>query len=143
MRQIRFCAGHRLVGHEGRCQNLHGHNYLVELYVTGDVQDAVGRVMDFSVLKSRFKGWLDEHWDHAFLLWDTDHVALRAIRSVQPHRVFELPYNPTAENMARYLLEEVGPGLLADTTARLERVVVWETDESYAEASLTSAPVCG
>jgi 6-pyruvoyltetrahydropterin/6-carboxytetrahydropterin synthase len=136
MRRIKFCAGHRLVGHEGKCRNLHGHNYVAEFYVTGDAQDAVGRVIDFSLLKERFKGWIDDHWDHAFVLWDQDHQALQAIRTVDPHRVFELPTNPTAENMAVYLLNVVSPQLLHDTPARVVRVVVWESDESFAEASL-------
>jgi 6-pyruvoyltetrahydropterin/6-carboxytetrahydropterin synthase len=47
-----------------------------------------------------------------------------------------MPYNPTAENMARYLMEEVCPGLLAHTGATATRVRIWETDESYAEAAL-------
>ena len=47
MRRFTFCAGHRLVGHEGKCQNLHGHNYTLEVYVTGREQDEVGRILDF------------------------------------------------------------------------------------------------
>ena len=133
MRRIKFCAGHRLVGHEGKCRNLHGHNYVAEFFVTADEQDPVGRVLDFSLMKRRFKGWIDEHWDHAFILWDQDESALRAVRSVDPYRVFELPYNPTSENLARYLCEQAGPQLLADTPARVSRVIIWESDESSAE----------
>lgn len=130
MRRIRFCAGHRLVGHDGKCIHFHGHNYVAEFHVTGQTQDAVGRIIDFGVLKQKFKGWIDEHWDHAFVLWDQDENGLTAIRMVEPCRVFELPYNPTSENMARYLLEVVCPQLLADTGTFAEKVVVWESDES-------------
>ena len=63
MRQVKFCAGHRLVGHEGKCANLHGHNYLAQFYVTGGEFDEVGRVVDFSVINRLFKGWIDENWD--------------------------------------------------------------------------------
>lgn len=135
MRRIKFCAGHRLVGHEGKCANLHGHNYVAEFYVTGEKQDQVGRVIDFKLLKDRCKGWIDDHWDHAFLLWKEDTEALQAIRQTRPHRIFELPYNPTAENMARYLLEVVCPDLLQQTGAQAEKVVIWESDESCAEVS--------
>ena len=50
-----------------------------------------------------------------------------------------MPYNPTAENMARYLLEEVSPELLADQSVRASRVVIWETEDSFAEASLSNS----
>ena len=136
MRRVTFCAGHRLVGHGGRCENLHGHNYVAEFHVTGQQQDEVGRILDFKLLKERCKGWLDQHWDHAFILWDQDTNALQAVRQCQPHRIYELPDNPTAENMARYLLEVVCPKLLEGTGATAYKVVIWETEESYAEVSL-------
>lgn len=47
-----------------------------------------------------------------------------------------MPYNPTAENMAKYLLEEVCPVILQGSGAQATRVRIWETDESYAEASV-------
>ena len=47
-----------------------------------------------------------------------------------------MPYNPTAENMARYLLEEVCPTILEGTGGKAVRVRIWETEESYAEAGL-------
>ena len=138
MRRIKFCAGHRLSGHGGKCEHFHGHNYVAEFIVTGREQDAVGRVIDFADLKNRCKGWLDEHWDHSFLVWREDHNAIAALKSVQPSRMFLMPYNPTAENMAKFLLEEVCPNLLAGTGAQATAVRIWETDEAYAEASLGS-----
>jgi 6-pyruvoyltetrahydropterin/6-carboxytetrahydropterin synthase len=136
MRRIRFCAGHRLRFHGGRCENFHGHNYVVDFYVTGDQQDEVGRVVDFSELKRRCKGWIDEHWDHAFLLWDQDQNGIDAIRMAEPHRLYLMPYNPTAENMAKYLLDHVCPQILEGTGARATKVVMWETEESFAEVTL-------
>lgn len=135
MRRIKFCAGHRLHGHGGKCENFHGHNYVAEFYVTGEEQDAVGRVLDFSDLKTKCKGWLDEHWDHSFLVYENDHNAIEALKLVQPTRMFLMPYNPTAENMAKYLLEEVCPKVLEGTGAVATRVRIWETDEAFAEAS--------
>lgn len=136
MRRIRFCAGHRLYRHEGKCQFFHGHNYAADFYVTGEFVDPVGRIVDFAELKQRFKGWLDEHWDHGFLLSEEDENGISAIKQVVPTKYFILPYNPTAENMARYLLEQVSPQLLAGTGLRTVRVVVWETDEACCEATL-------
>lgn len=134
MRRIQFCAGHRLHQHGGKCEHFHGHNYVADFFVTGAKQDSVGRVVDFAELKTRCKGWLDEHWDHSFLISDSDDNARNALKMVVPSRYFELPYNPTAENMAKYLLEEVCPNILDGTGGRAIRVRIWETDESYAEA---------
>ena len=90
--------------------------------------------MDFADLKARCKGWLDEHWDHSFLVSDQDENAIAALKMVQPFRLFVMPYNPTAENMAKYLLEEVCPKILLGTGSEASRVRIWETEESYAEA---------
>jgi len=132
MRRVKFCAGHRLHRHGGKCEYFHGHNYTAEFYVTGEQTDSVGRVIDFAILKQRFKGWIDEHWDHGFLLSEADENGIAAAQIVQPSKYYLLPYNPTAENMARYLLEEICPQLLEDTGVRATRVVIWETDEACA-----------
>ena len=136
MRRIRFCAGHRLLRHGGKCENFHGHNYVADFIVEGTHQDEVGRVLDFSELKKRVKGWLDEHWDHAFLISHEDENARQALEMVEPSRFFVLPYNPTAENMAKYLLDEMCPQVLEGTGASAVCVRIWETEDSYAEASL-------
>lgn len=136
MRRIKFCAGHRLFEHGGKCEHFHGHNYVADFFVTGDEVDSVGRVLDFAELKQRTKGWIDEHWDHSFLVYEEDQNAIDALEMVRPTRLFKMPYNPTAENMARYLLEEVCPSVLEGTGARATSVRIWETEESYAEASV-------
>lgn len=134
MRRIKFCAGHRLYRHESKCAFFHGHNYVADFYVTGDEMDAVGRVIDFGELKRAFKGWIDEHWDHGFLLCEEDDNGINAIKQVEPSKYYIMPYNPTAENMARYLLEEVSPKLLDPLGVSASKVVIWETEESFAEA---------
>lgn len=138
MRQVKFCAGHRLLNHEGKCANLHGHNYVVEFHITSNEIDALGRVVDFSVVNKLFKGWIDENWDHGFVLWDADENAIQAIKQVDPHRLYLIPYNPTAENMAMYLLKEVSPKLIAQIKGydlRMSKVVVWETEHAFAEVT--------
>jgi 6-pyruvoyltetrahydropterin/6-carboxytetrahydropterin synthase len=147
MRRIRFCAGHRLHRHGGKCEYFHGHNYIADFYVTGHQVDDVGRVIDFAELKKLFKGWLDENWDHGFVLNQSDENGLAAVKMVEPQRYYVLPYNPTSENMASYLLHEVCPKLLAGKGVTATKVVLWESDESFAEASLdganTSSGTCG
>lgn len=139
MRRIPFCAGHRLLGHEGKCANLHGHNYVAEIYVSGSEVDEVGRVVDFAIINQLFKGWIDENWDHGMIIANNDTQALNALAQVEPNKVFPLPYNPTAENVARYLLTEVGPKLLSTIKGyelKLTKVVIWETEKSSATVEL-------
>ena len=96
-------------------------------------------MIDFAELKRAFKGWIDEHWDHGFLLAADDSNAINAIKQVVPCKYYELPYNPTAENMARYLLNDVCPKVLeqfSDYQVRATKVLIWETEDSCAEASL-------
>lgn len=94
--------------------------------------DELGRVIDFGDLKRRFGTWIDEHWDHSMILWEGDSEALAAVKSVGEQKLFLLPKNPTAENMAGYLLEEVGPRVLDGTGIRLVEVTLWETENCYA-----------
>jgi 6-pyruvoyltetrahydropterin/6-carboxytetrahydropterin synthase len=141
MRRLKFCAGHRLFEYAGKCEHFHGHNYVVDLFITADQQDDVGRVFDFSHLKKRANDWLDKHWDHSFLVYDKDQNAIDALKLVKPSRMFLMPYNPTAENMAKYLLEVAAPEFMSGTGVQVDRVRMWETDESYAEASLRSSHV--
>ena len=138
MRRFHFCAGHRLVGHEGKCQNLHGHNYICEIYVTGKKQDEIGRVIDFKKLKNVVNDWIDENWDHTFVLWEKDENGLEAIRSSKPHRIYELDSNPTAENMALHMLHKICPKILKDTGATAYKVRLWESLETCAEVELDS-----
>ncbi|HMP80020.1 MAG TPA: 6-carboxytetrahydropterin synthase [Pirellulaceae bacterium] len=137
MRRVPFCAGHRLKDHEGKCAHLHGHNYVAEFYISSDQTDAQGRIVDFAIVNRLFKGWIDDHWDHGFLLWDQDREAIQALQAVDPCKLFLMPYSPTAENIARYLLMEAGPFLLNQVEGyqlRLDRVVIWENENSCAEA---------
>ena len=144
VRQLKFCAGHRLYRHESKCAFFHGHNYRVDVEVVGSgggtEVDSVGRIVDFSLIKKRMLGWLDDHWDHGFLIYEEDENALAAIKMVQPTKYFVMPCNPTAENMARYLLEVVAPNVLRDLGVVARKVIVWETDESCAVASLVGDP---
>ena len=136
MRRFTFCAGHRLVGHEGKCRNLHGHNYALEVYLTGAKQDSIGRILDFKLFKQRVHSWIDENWDHTFVLWEQDENGLAALRLSEPHRIYELDANPTAENMAIHFLHKICPKILEGTGATAYKVRLWESEETYAEVAI-------
>lgn len=130
-RKHEICCGHRVYGHEGACQNLHGHNYLFELTLAPkNVLDALGRVIDFSVIRTTLCQWLEDNWDHKMLLWRKDPM-IAVLQSypdyIDPTSIVRLPCNPTVENLAAYFIEDIAPGLLIDTDAKLVSVKLWET----------------
>ena len=144
-------AGHRVVGHEGKCRHLHGHNYRIHFECTAPDTDELGRVIDFGVIKSALCMWVEDKWDHKMLLWQNDQLAsafevvfdLNAglnekneLSGILEQSIISVPFNPTAENMAAYLLEEIGPAQLDGTGVTLSRVTIEETRKCSASASL-------
>ncbi len=123
-----FSMGHTLHEHQGKCANLHGHNYKLQVVVESDSLNQLQMVMDFSDLKEIVSGVIDDHYDHRFLIAEFDPRAetLKQIDST----VVVVPYNPTAEMVAQAIKTSIGVNL---HTARLFKIVLWETESSYAE----------
>lgn len=121
-----FSTGHRVYGHESKCAHLHGHNYRVHFEVEAQQLDSVGRVMDFSVIKEKLCEWLEENWDHKFLVAKQDPFA-ETLKSIDPEGVVVTEYNPTAENMGAYLMNVIGPKQLENTNCTLVNVAIEET----------------
>jgi 6-pyruvoyltetrahydropterin/6-carboxytetrahydropterin synthase len=137
MRRYQFCAGHRIVGHGGKCINIHGHNYVAEIHARANELNDLGMVVDFSVLKERVGGWIDDNLDHTFIASpDEREEVLQCLSNTNKKRAFKLPYNPTAENIAKYILEEVCPKLMEDTGVVVYKIVLWETENCHATAEL-------
>ena len=128
-------CGHRVVGHEGKCQFLHGHNYRIHFTVEATELDSIGRVVDFSVIISALCAWLEENFDHKFLIWDKDPM-LVALQEVSAESLVIVPFNPTAENIARYLVDIIGPQRLNLDGVRLISCKVEETAKCSATYSL-------
>ncbi len=136
-RILEFDAAHRVVNHESKCATLHGHRYKVEITAEAEKLDAIGRVIDFSVLKDKVGTWIDTYWDHTTILFDQDVETVKALRWIPRYKEpFVCPFNPTAENMAEYLLTEVCHSVLKDTGVVVTKVRVWETPNCYAESTL-------
>ena len=96
-------CGHRVKGHENKCKHLHGHNYRFHFDIQGDL-DKVGRVLDFGAIKQYLCMWLEENWDHKMLLWRQDSLWLD-LHKIVPDDLVLVPFNPTAENMAKYMVD--------------------------------------
>jgi 6-pyruvoyltetrahydropterin/6-carboxytetrahydropterin synthase len=109
-----FAAGHALRGYKGKCENVHGHNYKVQVTVAGETLNATGLLLDFVDLRSSIKK-LVERLDHRFL------------NDLPPFDQL----NPSAENLAKYFCDELEPQARAQGL-RLEGVKIWETDTTSA-----------
>jgi 6-pyruvoyltetrahydropterin/6-carboxytetrahydropterin synthase len=135
VRRIQFCAGHRVHRHESKCAHPHGHNYVLMVYArpSHGKLDSIGRVIDFSVLKERVGGWIDTFWDHGFIYWKGDE---QMAKLVEGFKSYELPDNPTAENMAKHLVEVVCPKLFCGTDVEVYKVTLWETENCRADYCL-------
>ena len=129
-----FSTGHRVYGHESKCAHLHGHNYRIYLTVEADQLDTVGRVMDFSVIKDKFVIWLEQQWDHKFLVWENDPFT-DTLKNLNPEGVVVVPFNPTAENLGQHLVNVIGPQQLAGTNVKLVKVNIEETRKCSVEVS--------
>lgn len=131
---LRFCAAHRLLDYNGPCGNLHGHNYRVD--ITLMLLDDMIRhdmVVDFTDVKKIVGKFLNEHWDHALMLNRQD--PLVKILGQEKLKVVLFEGNPTAENMARFLMGHFAEAFDHLTCATVVRVRVWETEDSYATAT--------
>jgi 6-pyruvoyltetrahydropterin/6-carboxytetrahydropterin synthase len=110
-----FAAAHFLRNYYGKCENLHGHNYRVQVGMEGEL-DETGLLFDFAKLKDQLRQ------TSAYL----DHQLLNELRPFDE-------INPSAENIAKFICEDMQQGLSHNSPqAKISYVRVWETDTSYA-----------
>ena len=136
-----ICCGHTVLGHEGKCANLHGHNYKITIEAEAPRLDSLGRVIDFGAIKHVCCEWLERQWDHKFLVFRDDKRA-PVLKQMDPAGVVVVPFNPTAEEMAMYLLrtfqklfnnEEAWAGCI-----KIRAVTVQETDKCAARFAVNT-----
>jgi 6-pyruvoyltetrahydropterin/6-carboxytetrahydropterin synthase len=109
-----FCAAHRLRDYQGKCEHLHGHNYRVHVIAQAPSTGRSGMVIDFGDLKKAAAAVL-EKLDHSFL------------NEIKPFDQVE----PSAENIAAFLFEQIDRGL-KERSVILHEVSVWESDSCRA-----------
>lgn len=116
-----FAAGHSLREYKGKCENVHGHNYRVQVTVEGEQLNRIGLLVDFVDLKRAVRQ-VSEQLDHQF------------INDVEPFTTL----NPSAENLAKYFCDEIskalnlGANTFNEHPVRIAQIKVWETDTSIA-----------
>jgi 6-pyruvoyltetrahydropterin/6-carboxytetrahydropterin synthase len=114
-----FSSAHQLRGYKGKCENLHGHNYKIEIYARGKELDNIGLLVDFGELKTAADEVV-QYLDH------------RNINELAP---FDEEVNPSAENLARYILERVA-SRVGDERVQIYKVRCFETPTSIATYQL-------
>jgi len=133
-RKIEFDAGHRIPDHGSKCRNLHGHRYVLEVTLRGVINDRPGEetsgmLIDFGTLKDVMNRVICDHWDHAFLVYEHDHVVRMFLESMPEHRTCVMDCVPTAENLAKLAFELIAPHC-NDT---LYHVRLYETPNCWAD----------
>jgi len=115
-----FAAGHALRGYKGKCENVHGHNYKVQLVVGGEQLDSAGLLLDFVEIRKSMKE-IVERLDHRFL------------NDLAPFDQL----NPSAENIAKYFFDALEPQV-RQRNLHVAAVTIWETDTTSATYRPTS-----
>ncbi|PLY01798.1 MAG: 6-carboxytetrahydropterin synthase QueD [Desulfuromonas sp.] len=115
--QTHFAAAHNLINYQGDCENLHGHNWKVEVTVAAQDLDNAGLAIDFKILKKETNAVLDL-LDHKYL------------NDLEPFR----EVSPSSEHIARFLYEELSRKLNNDKV-KVDNVNVWESDNACASYS--------
>ncbi|MFZ3087685.1 MAG: 6-carboxytetrahydropterin synthase QueD [Methylotenera sp.] len=139
--RLEFDSGHRIPNHKSQCRNLHGHRYVLEITLSGDIikqenASENGMVMDFSDVKAIAKESVVNVWDHAFLVYQHDVEVLNFLNSLPNHKTVVFPTVPTAENMALEAFR-ILKSKYHDTYGnhlKLEKVRLYETPNSWADA---------
>lgn len=137
--------GHRVYGHESKCANMHGHNYIFEFIVRPkESLDLLGRVVDFSEVKKILCEWLEKNWDHKTILWEEDalveeleNMSMYGEGIKNLNGIIYVPFNPTAENIANHFLMHIAIDLTKNKDWYLYGIVLHETSKCSAEVYLT------
>ncbi len=112
-----FAAGHSLRNYKGKCENVHGHNYRVQITFEGADLDPNGLLIDFVDVKRVLRKTI-AYLDHQY------------INDLKPFDII----NPSAENLAKYFADEMQAEIqgMSKVPVRLQAVTIWETDTSVA-----------
>lgn len=105
IKRIEISAAHKLtLDYESKCTNLHGHNWIIDVYLQSETLNQNGMVMDFTLIKEK----IQNKFDH------------KVINEV-------VDFNPTAENLAKYICDELAPFCYrVDVQESLDNTAVYE-----------------
>jgi 6-pyruvoyltetrahydropterin/6-carboxytetrahydropterin synthase len=137
-KEIQFDAGHRVPDHASKCRNPHGHRYRVEATIASsrlvESGSARGMVLDFGDVKTIMMEKVHDVLDHGFIYVKGDTAMEKMAMQNPDFKTIEFPYVPTAENIARWIFEQMVQPIKDSYNDRayLQQVQVWETPTSHA-----------
>ncbi len=125
-KEVQIDTSHRLLHYQGKCANLHGHRWKVEVWMEGEPDPATQILIDYSMIKQ-----VIEKYDHQIILNEVDPMVPR-IREFHP--VITTPGDPTSELMARLIRDDLH-AVCRDhgIKAVVKKIRVWESPTSCAE----------
>lgn len=132
-KEFKWEMGHRLSFHQGKCKNLHGHSYKLLVELGGDVNKD-GIVIDYYDIKN-IVAPLIEKLDHSFMVYTGDHELVSSLSNIKT-KLNVVDFESTAENICKYLIDEISKSELP-SNIKFIRAVVYEQDDTYAECELS------
>ncbi len=124
-KDVYFCYGHRLMNHQGKCKNLHGHSVKASISVKQESLNEQGMVCDFSDIKEIVESYINQHLDHNFLLHKDDPII--PLLEQQKERFMAIEEHPTAEVLSKMIFRH-----LKQQGLNVDQVVLWETASASA-----------
>jgi len=132
-KDFRWEMAHRLQCHKGKCFNLHGHSYKMQIEFEGNINTDTGMVLDYFDVKDIVSPLVDE-LDHTVIIWEKDSILIDKISELNSAHVI-VPFETTAENLVGYFLKKIAEAKLPKEVTKI-KVRVCETENTYAEDNL-------
>ena len=122
-----FDSAHFLQLHRGKCRNIHGHRWKVEVEIFSRNLNDEGMIVDFSKFKSELEE-ITDYYDHSLIIEEQSLDAkILDLLMVNGFRIIQLKFAPTAENLAKHFFD-----LLIKKNYNVKRVIIYETPKNSA-----------
>lgn len=123
-----FEAAHTISSHNGLCKNIHGHSYQLHITITGEISQDNDMLIDFKDLKTMVNKQVIEPLDHALILKVNEQN--KAAFDHSTHKIYWLPYEPTAERLVMLIKEKLMQSL--PDHLDIVQIKLYETNTSFA-----------
>lgn len=138
VKQIEWDMGHRVMNHNSKCKNIHGHRYKMEVALEGDLignegDSSEGMVIDFGDIKKIAMQYVHDVLDHGFMVWEKDEKLLKFFSENPDQKYIVVPFTSTAENIAQWVFDQLNTKYTDSykTGLRLKFIRLWETPTGY------------